>query len=275
MEPKQLLRVLVLLFSFVSFATCVAAVIGLLVVGPRLSAATQDIFRTVNDALAVVREKVERSHDRVIDSKITAESIEESVKKWSRQEAGERLAEQLEVEKNAAQLATVLVQADQWLELSESSAVIAKHAMSAVGTTTAQDYQVSIESLIEQIAALRVQVANATAAVGSIRERAAGYDSETPSDQRIDAVLQLARRLFVTLGSIDTRLADFAHALSGTQRDLRQMELTTVRWILIARIGFSLLVAWLAAGQVCLLVHAWRGLTRSERGTIGPSQALE
>jgi hypothetical protein len=221
MEPKQLLRVLVLLFSFVSFATCVAAVIGLLVVGPRLSAATQDIFRTINDALAVVREKIERSHDRVTDSKITAESIEESVKKWSRQEAGERLAEQLEVEKNAAQLVTVLVQTDQWLELSESSAVIVKHAMSAVGTTTAQDYQGSIESLIEQIAALRVQVANATAAVDSIRVRAAGNDSETPSDQRIEAVLQLARRLFVTLGSIDTRLADFARALSGTQRDLR------------------------------------------------------
>jgi hypothetical protein len=275
MEPKQLLRVLVLMFGFVGFASCLAAVIGLLVVGPRLSAATQDIFRTANDALAVVREKVERSHDRVIDSKITAESIEESVKKWSRQEAGERLAEQLEVEKNAAQLATVLVQADQWLELSESSAVIAKHAMSAVGTTTAQDYQVSIESLIEQIAALRVQVANATAAVGSIRERAAGYDSETPSDQRIDAVLQLAGRLFVTLGSIDTQLTDFAHVLSGTQRDLQQMELTTVRWILIARIGVSLLVAWLAVGQVCLLVHAWRGLTSSERGAIGSSQALE
>ena len=123
----------------------------------------------------------------------------------------------------------------------------------------------SVDGLIEEIASFRSQLAEATECVARIHERTAETSEEKSLEERIEQAVQLALRVAATLGSIDSRLEKFENRLSETQKNLQGLKTKTRRWILVVTIGITLLMVWMAAGQVALCLLAWNGLRRTGR----------
>jgi hypothetical protein len=123
----------------------------------------------------------------------------------------------------------------------------------------------SVDGLIEEIASFRSQLAEATEFVARIHERTAEASEEKSLEERIEQAVQLALRVVATLGSIDSRLEKFENRLSETQKNLQELKTKTHRWILVVTIGITLLMVWMAAGQVALCLLAWNGLRRTGR----------
>jgi len=63
-------------------------------------------------------------------------------------------------------------------------------------------------------------------------------------------------RVAGTLGSIDSRLKKLENRLLETQGNLLGLETRTLRWILVATVGITLLAVWMAAGQTALCLFA-------------------
>jgi hypothetical protein len=108
------------------------------------------------------------------------------------------------------------------------------------------------ERVLEEIAALRLQLAKAIEPVDKIRELAAEADNGSPRDERRDQIVELSIRVFATFSSVDTRLGNLSARLNEMPAQTRNAQSTLLWWTRAGAIGVTLLICWMAAGQAAL-----------------------
>ena len=258
--PRQLILFVALGLGLVGCIACGAAAIVLWSVSARLRHTTESVFERVDNSLVIIQERTKRTQDRVQASAITTENIAASLKEWSKREAAQQLAERLNLAENSDKLRLAMQQADDWMELSATCAESVQQLLSIVSALGAQIDTGIIDSVIDEIASLRIQLADATEFVENIQEQTAALSNEEPREERIGRAVKLTLRVIATLSSVDSRLEKFATRLLETQKNLQALKTKTIRWIWFVTIAVAILVAWMAAGQVALSCLAWKRL---------------
>jgi uncharacterized coiled-coil DUF342 family protein len=185
--------------------------------------------------------------------------IEQSLRNWTRREASQRLALQLDAVGKVERLTSTLQQSDHLLEISESAMGLVQEMLSIRQSTSASTETASIDQLIEEIASLRNQLAEAITIVTRIRDGIADINEGKPLEERIEQAVQFALRVVATLGTLESSLQKLADRFGATQSHLRELNTDTKRWILVLTIGVTLLILWMAAGQVALCRVGWNG----------------
>jgi hypothetical protein len=260
--PRRVFSLLALFLGLIGLIGCIALAVGVWIGGARLTSTTENLFGKIDDAFVAVRERVLRTQARVQESRITTEGVKQSLRNWSKQEAGERLASRLHVKEKTERLAHVLGQADRWLELSASSTETVRLVLSIGSEAGVPTNKESADRLLEGIGSLRGQLAQARELVAKIGKRTGDANEEQTLKERIDQAVDLALRLLTTLSSLDSRLAQLEGRVSEIQQEAQQWKTTTLRWILIATSGVSLLIAWMALGQFVLCLDGGKGMRR-------------
>lgn len=258
MATRQLLPLTILSLGGLGVALCVAGIAGTWLVGARLNGTTENVFAQIDRSFVVVRDTVADAGKIVRNAKIASADIEQGLKNLTKKEVSDHLTLRLEVEEKAGRLASSLRQADHWLEFSQSSVQVVRQALELGNSTGAPVETDPADQLLEELASLRTQLAEATESVQRIAARASEAGEEKSLREGIDDGVRLALRVIATLGSIDSRLDDFTGRLSQTQAKAEELKTRTQRWIRIATIGMTLLIAWMAVGQVSLCLHGWR-----------------
>jgi hypothetical protein len=258
MATRQLLPLTILSLGGLGVALCVAGIVGAWLVGARLNGTTENVFTQIDRSFAVVQDTVADAGTIVRNAKIASEDIEQGLKNLTKKEVSEHLTLRLEVEEKAGRLASSLRQADHWLEFSQSSVQVVRQALELGNSTGAPVETDPADQLLEELASLRTQLTEATESVERIAARASEAGEEKSLKEGIHDGVRLALRVIATLGSIDSRLQGFAGRLSQAQAKSQDLKTRTQRWIRIATIGMTLLIAWMAAGQVSLCLHGWR-----------------
>ena len=254
---------LALLFGVFGLVVCAAAIVVVWSMGSRLNQANEKVFDRIDTSLTAVRERILGAQQRVQESRITTDDIRQSLRNWTREETSERLATRLKVGEKAEQLELGLRQADQWLETSEASIQGVQQAFEIVSSLGAPVDAGFVDPLLERLAALRRQLKQSTETAAAIRENMAkAAESEAP-EQRITQVAQFAQRVVATFGEIDTHLGQLLDRLSDTQTRGQHLKSKTHFSIVTAELCAVLLIAWMAAGQVCLCRHGWKNLSQS------------
>jgi flagellin-like hook-associated protein FlgL len=252
---KRVLRLLALSFGLLGLVGCSLALVGAWRVGARLRQASEVFFEKVESTVVVIQSRVVQTRERLEASKVTADGMAQSLKDWTRREAVERVALRLDAEEKTERLASVLQEADHWLELSESSVELMQRALSMASSAGAPADPAAVDGLIEEMALLRTKLAEATDFVTRIRDCTAEKSGAKPLDQRIKQAAELAVRVAVTLGTIDARLDKFADRLTQMQENSRELRVKTLRRIWLGTIAVVLLVLWMGAGQVALSLY--------------------
>ena len=260
---KRPLALFVLSLGFLGVIACVAGVAAVWSVGSRLSRTNENVFDAVDKSLVAVRDRVLKTQRRVQELKITSEDIRESLKNWTRKAASERLTSRLAVREKAEKLELGLQQVDLWLEMSGASIQGVQQALelgSSMGAPVDSEF---VDPLLEKFASIRSQLKQATETVDGIRMRTAEIADDATLEERIDQAVQLALRVLVTLGEIDSRLGESANKLSEVQTKGQYLKSKTHSFIVIAQIAAVLLIAWMAAGQASLCLHGWKDYRRN------------
>ncbi len=263
---KQAFRLLALCFGLLGSSACIAAIIGAWYVDAQLCRATDRLFDKLVGTVGAVQARVVRVREGLQDSRITTEDLAENLKKWTKQEAVERVAVRLDAEKKTERLASIFRQTDDWLEFSASACGLVEQAMSIAAPADAPADADGLAGLIDEIASLRTKLADATETVGRIRESIADKDGAKPVKLRIEQGVELAVRVAATVGTIDSRLGKLTDRLSRTQQNLEESKATALRRIRLATIGVALSILWLGAGQVALTFYGYRSLRRGQTG---------
>lgn len=221
----------------------------------------------MDNSLAVVRERVIQARDRIATAAITSAEIQRTLTDWAKREVSERLALRLKAEERSEQLATALLQVNQWLEVAESSASLVQGMLFVGDSPNDSSGATIVDPLVEQLSSLRVQSAAAMEIVTSIQDRIAGVSDEKSLADRVQRAVQLALRVLATVGTLQSRLDDFANRMPATQTQLQELKSSTQRWISLARIVGSLLMILMATGQLALCWVAWNGRRRAIRNS--------
>ena len=252
-----------LLLGVLGVVVCAAAIVVVWSTGSRLSQTNERVFDRIDVSLAAVRDRILGAQQRVQGSKITTEDIGNGVRNWTQKKTSERLASRLEVEKKAGQLATGLRQADLWLETSEASILGIQQVFEMAGSLGAPVDDGVADTLLEKLGMLRGRLKESTETADAIRENIAKMAAGETPDERMSQVAPLALRIVATLGEIDTRLGNLAERLADTQTKGQHVESKTHFYIVAAEIFAVLLIAWMAAGQVCMCRYGWTNQQQS------------
>jgi len=261
-RSKSWLGIVGILLGSLGIALCIAALVVLGIVSARLGRATDHVFGSLDQSLVTVRERVVQTQARLQAAKITADDVEKSLREWTGREAGQRVALQLNLEERTERLADILQQAGDWLDVAETSAEIVSEVLSVSGFTNEPGETPSIDQLIEELASVRAQLAEATQFVANIRARIVAAGEEQSAPDRIQQAAQFSVRLAATLGLLDTRLEQFDGRISASQSQLQHLKSRTQWWLRLASIGLTFLILLMASGQVAMCRLAWNGLRR-------------
>jgi hypothetical protein len=273
--PRQLILFVALGLGLVGCIACGAAAIVLWSASARLRHTTESVFERVDNSLIAIQDRTKRTQDRVQASAISTDEIATSLKEWSKREAAQQIAEQLNLAEKSDKLRLAMQQADGWLELSASSAESVQQALSIVSALGAQIDTGIIDRVIDEIASLQVQLAEATEFVEKIQEQTTATLGEETPEERIPRAVQLTVRVIATLSSVDSRLEKFATRLLETQKNLQALKIKTIRWVWVVTTTTAILIAWMAAGQVALSWFAWKGLHSARKNTSGEDRLHE
>jgi hypothetical protein len=171
----------------------------------RLDRVAGNVFSRIDRSLALVRERVAKTRERVAAATITAAEVEEKLRDWTKRATGERLALQLNAAEKSERLVSALQQADQWLEIAESSAGLVQGLLSIDISSSAPSEATLVDSLIEEFASLRGHMAEAIEAAASIHDRIAGTSDEKSAGERVEQAVQFTLRVVATVGSVNPR----------------------------------------------------------------------
>jgi hypothetical protein len=258
--PGRLILFATFGLGLVGCIVSVAAMIGLWTTSARLRSVTDTLFANVDGSFVIIHERAQRTQDRVEASVITTDGIATSLKEWTKREAGQRLVAQLDLAEKSDRLRFAMQQADDWLELSASSAESVQQALSMVSELGAQIDTARIDAVIKGITSLRNQLAEATEFVDNLQKRTAAMSADEPREERIEQAVQLTVRVIATLSSIDSRIEDFKTRLLETQKNLQALKIKTIKWIWVVTTAVASLIIWMGTGQVALSYLAWRSL---------------
>ena len=242
-------RHLVSLLGAVGALLCVAGSLAVWYAESRIDRAQERVFKRVDQSLEGVDRRLVETHNLAAQSKITVEEIRQRMQDWTKKEASERLATKFGVEAKVQQLASGLHQAELILERSQDAVEHVRQVLDAseeLGISLNAD---SIGPLLERIEDIKEDLKDAIDTAQSLVHIAEGGDAmEKPMEQ----VSKIAARLLATFGKIDSRLVSFRDRLADAQDSIRRLIAKTHTRILVVAVFATLLLLWMAAGQICL-----------------------
>ena len=249
---NSLLGIAGLVLSGLGIVLCIVALIAVWFVSARLGRLTTSVFSRMDTSLSVVRERAVKTQQRLGVAKSTTEDLENNIREWAKQQASQRIEMQFDAAGKAERLNSALQQADEWLEMAQTSVENIQEMLAIYRPTSTGDDTTLVDQLAMEIAAVRSRLAEPIQLATSIHDRLSDVREDKLPGEKIDEVVSFAVRVVATLSSLDSRFENLVDRLSAVQSQLQQLEARAQRWLLVIPIGLSLIILLMAAGQAAL-----------------------
>jgi hypothetical protein len=238
------------LLGFLGALLCLAGSLGVWYVEVRIDRAQERMFKRFDQSLEGIDRRLVEIQNIAAQLKITVEEIRQRMQVWTKTEASERLATKFGVEAKAQQLSSGLHQAELILELSQDTVEYVRQVLDTGAELGIRLNADSIGPLLERIADIKEDFGNAIDTAESLLRIVEGRDDAM--DKPMEQVAKIAARLLATFGKIDSRLVSFRDRLADAQDSIRQLIGKTHTRILVVAVFATLLLLWMAAGQICM-----------------------
>lgn len=264
MSLRNHLPLFVVLLSVLGILVCAGGVVAVWSLGSRLSRTTVFVFEGVDQSLTAAGDRVLLAQQLAQQWKFTAEDLQQALRERAQEKTAELVQSRLNIQKSAERLGEGLQQADAWLGMSTAAIQGVGQSLEILRSLGAPAPGDLVETLLEQLNGLRNQVQDAAETVSEISRRAADMAEGPSAVERQGQLVQFAARLSVTLGDVDSHLAELAERISGMQSLAEELQPRTQHKIAAVKFGLIALLIWLAIGQVSLCIHGWRNYRRNQ-----------
>ena len=250
---RRFVATFMIVLGLLGLAACAVGVYTVWKAEVRLQRANDRAFALVDRGLEAVADRVRRTQQRVEQSRITTSEITHGLRNWATREAKDRLVAKLEIETRTEKLAGQLNAADQWLEASTDSVRDVQHALELGHSLGASVDPASLEEALATLASIRGRLQEAEQSVAEVRGFATVVAGEN-DENRVVRVLKIMARIIVTITDIGPRLERLATRIADAQADAKEAKTRTSNYLFWAAIGCTVILAWIAAGQLALCV---------------------
>ncbi|MBX3425298.1 MAG: hypothetical protein KF688_06425 [Pirellulales bacterium] len=220
----------------------------------QLQRAVDGMGARVDESLGRVEGRVERIRKLADEAKLDLQDLEQRLADWSRREAGDRVAERLDLAERSARLADGARQ-QQSLLAGCRDALLLVHQSLELGARfgLAVDADV-VDELLDRLAKLDERLEDAVASATSLGARFGDEGPDVLDEDRLRQAGTIAAKLLATSGAVDEGLAAFSERLDRCREAVAGLSGQVNRRLTAAAVAATLLLAWMAAGQFSL----WR-----------------
>jgi chromosome segregation ATPase len=188
------------------------------------------------------------------------------LKQTLQESATELLAEQVaslpEIDNLERRLAAAMERVDGLVEVSASTVELIEQLLATIGVI-ASERSVDLEGssdLTATIRATRESLANASERLADVQRRLADIRQKRDVDVNLSEITKLSLGIVAKLDVVQEQISALRIRLDETQSRLAQFKDMIGNWIFRGQCLILLLIAWVGAGQYCLLLQGWRML---------------
>ena len=178
-----------------------------------------------------------------------------------------RLASLPEIENLEQRLASAMERADGLLEVAASTAESIEALLATLGGD-APDRSAdrpSAADLLATIQSTRESLAGAAQRLADVQQRLAEIRQNKGVDVNLAEITKLSLGIVAKLDVVQSQIGAFRSRLDETRSQSTQLETKVSRWILAGQCLSLLLIAWVGAGQFCLLLQGRRVLRKTDQ----------
>jgi chromosome segregation ATPase len=242
----------VLLFGILGTLLCLVGIAGVWYVESRIARAGEQAVDWMDHSFSALDGRLTQVQELAAESKITIDEVQQRLSEWTATEARERLADELELETRLQKLSAGLHRAEQMVEWSQETVEDVQQAL-AIGVGLGLPWEAdSVAPLSESITELEEHLSHAIETTESLRQFSGADGNDESIASRIERLATITARLAATFVTIDSRLDAFRGRLVDAEHAVHELNAKLRTRVILVAIGVTLLLLWMAAGQVCL-----------------------
>jgi hypothetical protein len=218
----------------------------------------------MDQSLSRAGDVVAEAQKAVQESKITVAAVRQEAQSLARAAASQRLGTQLRLQADIARLESGLAKAGLLLDTSRATAEDIHQALllsSQLGIPLQPEI---LDPVLETLTRLQSSVQAAQKAVPNAGPGNRDDDTNGSTETLGERALRVTTRVGTTFGEIDTRLGRCRSRLTDAQGQIASLRRQAHRRILAVAIVATLLLVWMAGGQISLWRRGLHG------GATGP-----
>lgn len=224
----------------------------------------EQVFVAAENGVVSLTQFTAEAEQRVQSLKVSTDELFQELEKWSLREVEEKIAAQQalpeKLEATANKVSVGVEQADQWLQLMESSLDSTQRFCQTLDTAGVAAPLAKIQPVVGELQEVRVRFNRSKESLGqfhlALQNELNGDQADSKQREAGGKLKELAGRLFITLGEVDQRVAAARGRLMRFEESLHRDQDTAVWWMRLVSWLTILLWAWLGIGQVALVYLA-------------------
>jgi len=261
---KRLSGLILVGLGAVGMAFCLAGIAGLWIGASRLQQVNARLFHSVDQLIIQVDRWATQARDAVGGTRDLVDAMKQTLHESAAELLAGRVASLPEIENIERRLASAMERTDQLVEVSASTAELIEQLLAnldAIASERSVDLQGSSD-LMATIRSTRESLANASERLADVQRRLAEIRQKRGVDVNLSEITKLSLGVVAKLDVVQAQIAALRSRLDETKSRSAQLEDRIRIWILVGQCLILLLIAWVSAGQFCLLLQGRRLLRR-------------
>lgn len=244
----------------VGILVCLVGIVGTWIGAARLLQVNSRVFRQADQLIVQVDRRAEQAQDAVGGTRELVDALKQTLQASATELLAERVASLPEIENLERRLASALERADGLVEVSASTAELIEQLLATIGAiASARSVDLKGSSdLMATIRSTRESLANASEGLADVQRRLAEIRQKRDIDVNLSEITKLSLGIVAKLDVGQERIRTFRIRLEETQSRQAQFQDRMRNWIRGGECLVLLLIAWVGAGQYCLLLQGWR-----------------
>ncbi len=261
---KRLLGLILIGLGAIGMAACLTGIVGLWIGASRLQQVNSRLFHQVDQFIVQVDQRATQAQNAVGGTRDLVEALKRTLRESAAELLAGRVASLPEIDNIERRLASAMERTDELLEVSASTAELIEQLLATIGAVASErnaDLQGSSD-LMATIRSTRESLANASERLADVQRRLAEIREKRGVDVNLAEITKLSLGMVAKLDVVQAQIAAFRGRLDESKSRSAQFQHRIRIWILVGQGLILLLIAWVSAGQFCLLLQGRRLLRR-------------
>ena len=254
-----------LIFGYVGLFLCVLGMIFVVVTSRKVDNSNKKIFATLNEILETVEERKNEVRVRFDITVKTVISVKEKLEQWlSDKEEEVSPEDKIWLDKKLEELLILLSQADQWMELSQSSLQVVNQAIELANSSGASIETTLTKRIFEEVSSVRESLTQLTEQVESIDRQFSVNEKFDINEIILGSVFDFSDKKIASVDIALGHLKTLDNEIVKAKQSLDSYKNKISAWIRNICILMVLIITWMAVGQLSLSTIGWVFKLREE-----------
>ncbi len=257
---KRLSGLILVGLGAMGMVACLAGLVGHWIAAARLQQINSRLFGRVDELVVQVDQRAIQAQGAVGRTRNLFNGLKQTLQESAKDLLAERIASLPEIDNIQLRLESAMERSEELMAVSASTVELTDQLLATVGVVMSEKSadQQSSSDLVATIQSIRESLADASTRLADLQRRLSDIRQKRNVEINLSEIAKQSLGIFAKLDVVQTRIAALHSRLDQTKSRMAQLQNRISRSIVAGQCLIVLLIAWISAGQFCLLLQGRR-----------------